>query len=97
VAEAPTEIVAGVEIGAPFIVFPYLVVERLARLLSQRTVFENVPLRVTIQLEEARLLRAIVAIGENDQDFALHSAEEYGGEIGLSPPFSPSGLAAVRS
>ena len=91
VAVVPTEVAAGSEIGPPLVVFPNLVVMRSAWLPTQRALFENVTLSVAIQFQEAGLLGAVVAIGENDQYLALHFAAECGQEVCLPPEFSSSG------
>ena len=90
VAVFAAEVVAGVEIRSSFVIFPNLVVLRLTRLPAQRALFEDIALRVTIQFQEAGLLGAVVAIGENDQYLALHFGGQYGQEVCLPPQFSSS-------
>jgi len=45
---------------------------------AQRSLLENVSVSVAIQLKQARLLGAVVAIRENDQNLALHFGAEHG-------------------
>jgi hypothetical protein len=95
VAVFPAEAVAGVEVGSTFVVFPNLVVLRLAWPSAQRALFEDIALSVTIQFQEARCLGAAPAIGENDQYLALHCGGQYGQAVCLPPPFSSSGSWAI--
>ena len=95
VAVFPAEVVAGGEIGSPFVVFPNLVVSRLAWPPAQRALFEDVALSVTIQFQEAGLLGAVPAIGENDQYLTLHFGGQYGQKVCLPPQFSSSKSCAM--
>jgi len=95
VAVFPAEVVAGGEIGSPFVVFPNFVVLRLAWPPAQRALFEDIALSVTIQFQEAGLLGAVPAIGENDQYLALHFGGQYGQKVCLPPQFSASGSWAT--
>src|SRR5258708_938718 len=61
------------ELGPPLVIFPDFMVSRLARLGSQRSLFQNVAFRVAIQLQKLRLLAAIPTIGQDDQYFSLHN------------------------
>jgi hypothetical protein len=64
---------AGGELRSAFVVFPDFVVLRLAGLAAQLSFFENVALRITIQLEEPRFVSAIQPIGQNDEYLSLHN------------------------
>src|ERR1043166_4221838 len=65
------EAVASGPIGFPVVVFPDFIISRFARLAAQRRLPMNIALVVGSQLNEPRLVVAIQAIGQNDQDFAL--------------------------
>jgi len=92
VAVFPAEIVAGREIGSPFVVFPNFAVKRLAWHSAQRALLENVTSGVAIELQEPGLLGAIPAIGKNDQNLALHLGAQHDRKVRRPPPFSDSVL-----
>jgi hypothetical protein len=67
---------AGGELRSAFVVFPDFVVLRLAGLAAQLSLFENVALGITVQLEEPRFVSAIQPIGQNDEYLSFHNIAE---------------------
>jgi hypothetical protein len=65
------EPVAGVEIAPALVIFPDLVIARLTRRAAQRFLSVDVAFGVAFQLQEARLLVPVPAVGEDHQDFAF--------------------------
>jgi hypothetical protein len=71
----PAEVVARIELGPAFVVFPNFVVLRLSRLAAKRTLFEDIALSVTIQFQKSGLLGPVRAIGENNEYLTLHCGQ----------------------
>ena len=86
VAVVSAKDVAGVEIGAAFVVFPNLVVLGLGWQAAQPTLFEDIALCVAIQFQAAGFLSAVIAIGENNQNLALHFGGQYDQADWILPP-----------
>jgi hypothetical protein len=91
VAVVPAEVVAGIEIGPSFVIFPDLVVSRLRWQPAERTPLQDVALSVTIQFQGAGLPGAIPAIGQNDQNLTFHLGAQSAQKNWLPPLFSSSG------
>jgi hypothetical protein len=95
VAIFPAKVVAGGEVGSSFVVFPNLMVLRPAWHPAQRTLFKDIALCITIQFQEAGFQGAVVPIGENNQNLALHFGGQYSQEVRLPPQFSSYGARAI--
>lgn len=59
------------KLGSPFIVFPNLVETGFPGLRRQPALLMDIPLAVTVQLEELGRLSSVPSIRENHQNFAL--------------------------
>ena len=92
----PAEVVARVEFGPAFVIFPNLMIARFPGRATEGALLQDVAFRITVQLQETRFLTARPPIRQNDQDLSLHFAAHHAQGAEFPPDFSRYSLQRSR-